>query len=76
MSDLQHLEYLKGRVQQLEEQLKLERSSYQNELDRIARSLSRNTVDIQNSIRFLKEKVASNRKDSEILFSSLWVVRD
>ena len=75
MSDLQHLEYLKGRVQQLEEQLKLERSSYQNELHRIARSLSRNTVDVQNSIRFLQQKVASNRKDSEILFSSLWTIR-
>ena len=75
MSDLQHLEYLKGRVQQLEEQLKLERSSCQNELHRIARSLSRNTVDVQNSIRFLQQKVASNRKDSEVLFSSLWTIR-
>ncbi|MFN9052046.1 MAG: hypothetical protein ACK5V6_03365 [Pseudanabaena sp.] len=76
MSDLQHIEYLRGRVQQLEEQLRLERSYYQNELHRIAHSLSRNTKSVQNSISSLQNRVANNRRDSEVLFSSLWTIRE
>jgi hypothetical protein len=76
MSDLQHIEYLRGRVHQLEEQLRLERSFYQTELHRISHSLSRNTKSVQNSISSLQNKVANNRRDSEVLFSSLWTIRE
>jgi hypothetical protein len=76
MSDLQHLEYLKGRVQQLEEQLRLERKFYQNELHKIARSLSRDTSSIQISISALQNRIANNRRDSEVLFSSIWTIRE
>lgn len=76
MSELQQLEYLKGRVHQLEEQLRLERKFYQNELHKIARSLSRDTSSIQISISALQGRIANNRRDSEILFSSVWLIPD
>jgi len=40
MSDLQHIEYLKGRIDQLE------------------------------------QPIANNRRDSEVLFSSVWTIRE
>ena len=76
MSDLQQIEYLKGRIHQLEEQLRLERSSYKNRLCRIQRVLSGNTTSLQNMITDLRSTVGTNGKHSEVLFSSLWVVRD
>ena len=76
MSDLQHLEYLKGRVDQLEQQLKLERSFYQEELSRISSSITSNQKSIKASIQNLRMTIANNRRDSEILFSSVWTTRD
>ena len=76
MSDLQHLEYFKGRVDQLEQQIKLERSFYQEELNRISNLLSGNTKSVQTSIHNLRTTIGNNRKDSELLFSSMWKTRD
>jgi hypothetical protein len=76
MSDLQQIDYLRGRVHQLEEQIILERSSYQVELSRIASSLSNQNKLAQISITSLQKKIASNRRESEILFSSVWQNRD
>lgn len=76
MSDLQRFEYLKGRVDQLEQQLKLERSFYQEELNRISNLLSGNTKSVQTSIHNLRTTIGNNRKDSEFLFSSVWTTGD
>lgn len=76
MSDFQQLEYLKGRVDQLEHQLRLERSFYQEELSRISNLLSGNTKSVQTSINNLRNSIGNNRKDSELLFSSLWKIRE
>lgn len=76
MSDLQQIDYLRGRVDQLEQQIILERSSYQVELSRIASSLSNQNKLAQISITSLQRKIASNRRESEILFSSVWQNRD
>ena len=75
MSDLQH-EYLKGRIDQLEQQLKLERTFYQEELSRISNLISGNTKSINTSIHNLRTTIGNNRKDSELLFSSMWKTRD
>lgn len=72
MSDLQQLDYFRGRVDQLEMQLKLERSYYQEELQRISNLLSANTKVANTSIHNLRMTIGSNRKDSEILFSSVF----
>lgn len=76
MSDLQQLEYFKGRVDQLELQLKLERSFYQDELARISSLISGNTKSVNASIHNLRTAIGNNRKDSEVLFSSMWIVRE
>ena len=76
MSDLQHLEYLKGRVDQLEQQLKLERGFYQEELSRISASITSSQKSIKASINNLRMTIANNRRDSEVLFSSVWTTRD
>ena len=76
MSDLQQLDYLRGRVHQLEQQIILERSSYQVELSRLASSLSNQNKLAQSSITSLQQKISSNRRESQILFSSVWQNRD
>lgn len=76
MSDPQQIDYLRGRVHQLEQQIILERSSYQVELSRIASSLSTQNKLTQISITSLQKKIASNRRESEVLFSSVWQNRD
>ena len=76
MSDLQRFEYLKGRVDQLEQQLKLERSFYQEELNRISNLLSGNTKSVQTSIHNLRTTIGNNRKNSEFIFSSVWTTSD
>ncbi|MCA6569505.1 MAG: hypothetical protein IM546_12175 [Pseudanabaena sp. M065S1SP2A07QC] len=76
MSDLQHIEYLRGRIDQLEQQLKLERSFYQEELTRISNLISGNTKSVNNSIHNLRTTIGNNRKDSELLFSSMWTIRE
>ena len=76
MSDLQHVEYLKGRIDQLEQQLKLERSFYQEELIRISNLISGNTKSVNSSIHNLRTTIGNNRKDSELLFSSMWKIRE
>ena len=72
MSDLQQLDYLRGRVHQLEQQIILERSSYQVELSRLASSLSNSNKLAQSSIVFLQQKIASDRRHSKVLFSSVF----
>jgi len=72
MSDLQQLDYLRGRVHQLEMQIKLERSYYQEELVRISSLITGNTKSVNTSIHNLRMTIGNNRKDSEILFSSVW----
>ncbi|MCA2917542.1 MAG: hypothetical protein ACK6BS_01140 [Pseudanabaena sp.] len=76
MSDLQHIEYLKGRIDQLEQQLKLERSFYQEELSRISSSITSSQKSIKASIQNLRMTIANNRRDSEVLFSSVWTIRE
>jgi uncharacterized protein YlxW (UPF0749 family) len=76
MSDLQHIEYLKGRIDQLEQQLKLERSFYQEELSRISSSITSSQKSIKASIQNLRMTIANNRRDSEVLFSSVWTMRE
>jgi len=76
MSDLQHIEYLRGRIDQLEQQLKLERSFYQEELTRISNLISGNTKSVNTSIHNLRMTIGNNRKDSELLFSSMWKIRE
>jgi len=58
MSDLQHIEYLKGRIDQLEQQLKLERSFYQEELSRISSSITSSQKSIKASIQNLRMTIA------------------
>jgi hypothetical protein len=76
MPDLQHIEYLKGRIDQLEQQLKLERSFYQEELSRISSSITSSQKSIKASIQNLRMTIANNRRDSEVLFSSVWTIRE
>lgn len=76
MSDLQHIEYLRGRIHQLEQQLKLERSFYQKELSRISSSITSSQKSIKASIQNLSMTIANNRRDSEVLFSSVWTIRE
>lgn len=76
MSDLQQIDYLRGRIHQLEQQIILERSSYQVQLSRLATSLSTQNKLTQTSIVSLQKNIAVNRRESEVLFASLWQNRD
>ncbi len=77
MSDLQQkIDYLRGRIHQLEQQIVLERSSYQVELSRIASSLSSQNKLAQILIASLQRKIASDRRESQILFSSVFQNRE